>query len=142
MAEFKLVIGTKEGKCTQKEVKEADAKVFLQKKIGDKINGDDCGLAGYELEITGGSDNCGFPMRKDVQGTARKKILAVKGIGLKKRGKGIKTRKAVRGNTITALISQINLKVLKEGKEKLGAAKAEGEGDAPAAEAKPAEKKK
>jgi small subunit ribosomal protein S6e len=133
MAEFKLVIGTKEGKCTQKEVKENDAKVFLHKKIGEKVSGDDCGLAGYEFEITGGSDSCGFPMRKDVKGTARKRILAVKGVGLKKKDKGIKIRKNVCGNTISDNISQINLKVLKEGKEKLGAKKEEArEGEAPA----------
>ncbi len=142
MAEFKLVIGTKEGKCVQKEVKEADANVFLNKKIGDKISGDECGLAGYELEITGGSDNCGFPIRKDVQGAARKRILAVKGVGLKKKGKGLKIRKTVRGNLITDNISQINLKVLKEGKEKLGAAKKEEskEGEAPAEAKKEAPK--
>jgi len=141
MAEFKLVIGFKDGKCVQREAKEDTAKVLVGKKIGDKINGDDIGLAGYEFELTGGSDYCGFPMRKDVQGSARKRILAVKGIGLKKKGKGVRQRKTVCGNTVHAKISQVNLKVLKEGKEKLTVAKKEGEAEAPKAEAKPAEKK-
>lgn len=138
MANFKLVIGTKEGKCAQKEVKDVDAKAFIGKKMGDKVSGDNCGLAGYEFEITGGSDNCGFPMRKDVQGTVRKRILAVVGVGLKKAAKGIRTRKTVRGNTISDSISQINLKVLKEGKEKLIVPKPEAakEGEKPAEEKK------
>lgn len=142
MAEFKLVIGMKSGKCAQKEVKDASAKALLGKKIGDKVSGDELGLAGYEFEITGGSDYCGFPMRKDVQGAARKRILAVVGTGLKKKGKGIRQRKTVCGNTIHAKISQVNLKILKEGKEKLDTpAKAKegakpAEGEAPKAEEK------
>ncbi len=142
MAEFKLVIGFKDGKCVQREAKEDAAKALVGKKIGDKINGDDVGLAGYEFELTGGSDYCGFPMRKDVQGSARKRILAIKGVGLKKKGKGVRQRKTVCGNIVHAKISQVNLKVLKEGKEKLTEAKKEGEAkaEAPKAEAKPAPK--
>ncbi len=138
MAEFKLVIGTKSGKCVQREAKEDAAKPLIGKKIGDKISGDALGLAGYEFEVTGGSDYCGFPMRKDVQGTARKRILAISGVGLKKKAKGVRQRKTVCGNTIHAKISQVNLKVLKEGAEKLDAAKKE---DAPKEGAAPAEAK-
>lgn len=149
MAEFKIVIGTKSGKCVQKEVKDAPAKSLLGKKIGEKISGDEIGLAGYELELTGGSDYCGFPMRKDVQGTARKRILAISGVGLRKKGKGTKQRKTVCGNTVHSRISQVNLRVLKEGKEKLGeekkeerAAEVPKEGKKEGKkEAKPAEKK-
>ena len=125
MADFKVVIGTKSGQCVQKEVKEPESNSLMGKKIGDKIPGDSIGLAGYEFQISGGSDNAGFPMRKDVEGTGRRRIFAVQGVGLHKKGKGVKQRKTVCGNTIHAAISQINLKVLKEGKEKLGAAKAE-----------------
>jgi small subunit ribosomal protein S6e len=151
MAEFKVVIGMKSGKAVQREVKGEHAKALLGKKIGDKISGDAVGFAGYEFELTGGSDYCGFPMRRDVQGTARKRILAIYGTGLKKKGKGIRQRKTVAGNTVHSKISQINLKVLKEGKEKLdapakeakeGEAPAEGEKkEAPKSEEKPAEKK-
>lgn len=146
MADFKLVIGLKEGKCVQQEVKDADASVFLGLKIGDTVKGDSFGLTGYEFLITGGSDHCGFPMRKDVPGSGRKKIFAVEGIGMKKKGKGKKQRKTLCGNTVHANISQINLKVTKEGKQKLGVAPeapAEGEAaaEAPKEEAKPEEKK-
>ncbi len=115
MASFKVVIGTKEGKCLQKEVPDADAHAFLGKKIGDKIMGETLGFTGYEFEITGGSDYAGFPMRSDIPGVGRKKILAVESIGLKKISKGLRVRKTVCGNTIHPKISQVNLKITKAG---------------------------
>ena len=134
MVAFKIVIGTKDGKCVQKDVAEPDAKNLIGKKVGEVIKGELIGLTGYEFEISGGSDYAGFPMRKDVAGMGRKRILAVAGVGLKKKAKGIRVRKTVCGNTIHANISQVNLKVLKEGKEKLGAPEAK-EGEAPKEEA-------
>ncbi|MEM4268279.1 MAG: 30S ribosomal protein S6e [Candidatus Woesearchaeota archaeon] len=116
MVEFKIVIGDpKQGKSLQKVVKDDSAKPFIGLKIGDKVRGELIDLSGYEFEITGGSDNCGFPMRKDVQGSERKKIVAVKGVGFKKLGSGIRQRKTVCGNTIHAKTAQINLKVIKDG---------------------------
>ena len=121
MTTFKLVLGFNNGSCFQREVKEADADYFLGKKIGDKVQGTHFGLDGYEFLITGGSDYAGFPMRRDVDGAARKRIFAVEGIGLKKRGKGVKYRFTVAGKTVHEKTAQINLKVLKEGKEKFAA---------------------
>lgn len=130
MPQFKIVIGTKEGKCMQKELNENESQSLLDKKIGDLISGDFIGFPKYEFLITGGSDNCGFPMRNDVLGTGRKRILAVIGTtGLKgfyniKKGgkvikkkikKGIRIRKTVCGNTVHPKIVQVNLKVMKEG---------------------------
>jgi small subunit ribosomal protein S6e len=117
MVSFKLVIGSKDGKCVQKEVQEPESKALLGRKIGDAVSGDHLGFAGYEFQITGGSDYCGFPMRKDIEGFSRKKILAVEAVGLKKKAKGVRTRKTICGNTIHPKISQVNLKITKEGKE-------------------------
>ncbi len=48
MADLKLVLADpKTGKCYQREVKEAEAEVFLGKQIGEKIKGDSFGLDGY-----------------------------------------------------------------------------------------------
>lgn len=114
---FKLVISDpKSRKAYQKEV-EVDS--FLGKKLGDKVPGDLVGLSGYELEITGGSDKDGFPMRKDVEGPAKKKILITPGVGFKSKVKGIRKRRSVRGNTISKAISQINTKVIKAGSKSL-----------------------
>ena len=121
MAEFKIVIGDpKTKKSFQKVVGEADAKFFMGKKIGDKFKGESIDLTGYEFEITGGSDDSGFPMRKDVSGVMRKKILTAGGVGFISKRKGMRKRKTVAGNTIYDKTSQINVKVLKHGKKALG----------------------
>ncbi len=126
MAEIKLNIGDPKSKKTiTKAIVDNATDVFMNKKIGDKVNGDSFDLPGYEFEITGGSDNAGFPMRKDVKGTMRKKILLVSGVGLRSNVKGRKVRKSVAGNTIYAKTAQINLKVLKHGSTPLFEAKEE-----------------
>lgn len=139
MITFKVVIGTKDGKCIQKEVGEPDSKSLIGKKIGDTIKGELFGLTGYEFLITGGSDHAGFPMRKDIPGQGRKRILAVEAIGLKKARKGQRQRKTVCGNTIHSNISQINLKITQEGKMPLAAPKEEEKKEG---EATPEEDKK
>lgn len=116
MAEFKVVISDpKTGLSVQKEVKDPAAKAFLGLKIGDSIKGEAIDLHGYEFEVTGGSDFCGFPMRKDVMGVGRKKILSYSGTGVRKQEKGMLQRKTVCGNTIHAKIVQVNLKAVKAG---------------------------
>jgi len=89
-------------------------------KIGESIKGGLIGFPNYEFEITGGSDASGFPMRKDVHGPVKKRILVSrKGIGYKPTRKGEKRRKTVRGNEITFDMTLINLKVLKYGDTEL-----------------------
>ena len=75
---------------------------FEGMKIGEIIKGGLIGFPNYEFEITGGSDTSGFPIRKDVHGPVKKRILVSKrGIGYKPKRKGQKRRKTVRGNEIT-----------------------------------------
>jgi len=110
----KFVISDKE-KSYQTE---KDLGIIVGKKIGDNFNGDVIGLNGYVLEITGGSDKEGFPMRKDIEGIARKKIILIKGIGYRAE-KGKRQRKSIRGNTISQDIAQISCKVIQAGEKKL-----------------------
>ena len=131
--EYKVVMGMKDGKSYQKELKSPEADVLSKLKIGDTVSGDTLGFPGYEFQITGGSDKCGFPMRKGVQ-FARKKVYISGGVGFngkdrnnqKQNGLGI--RRTVCGEKVTSIIHQVNLKVLKEGAVPLG-------GEAPAASA-------
>lgn len=123
MVEFKLVIGDpKSKKCYQKTLNAEQSKAILGKKIGESFKGEMIDMTGYEFEITGGSDYCGFPMRKDVPGILRKKILAVTGIGMAKARNGQRQRKMIAGNTIYEKTAQINVKVVKEGKTPLAPA--------------------
>lgn len=98
-------------------------------------------LSGYELQITGGSDYCGFPMRKGILGQ-RKKITILGGIGFKGAGKGIKRRKTVCGHKIHERISQINLKVTKPGTKKLAEIFGQEKKEEPAKEKKEAAEEK
>ncbi len=126
---FKVVLGTKDGKSVQKELVGNDAENLMRKKIGEKVDGSSIGFDGYELEITGGSDKAGFPMRKGIQ-SPRKRIMIGKGVGFsgKKRGtknmshkrqKGLVKRRTVCGDMVSINTAQINLKVLKAGSKPL-----------------------
>ena len=134
MANYKIVIGNKDGKTVQKELGEDFSNSLVGKVIGDKVSGDEIGFEGYEFEITGGSDNSGSPMRKDVKGVGKSKVLCVEGTGVHKKRHGQKQRKTVCGNTLNDKISQVNLKVLKAGKTPLIEKPAEGAGDEKTAE--------
>ncbi len=83
--------------------------------IGDEFDGGILGLDGYTLKVTGGSDKNGFTMKKDVSGTRRIKSLLSAGVGYNPKGKGIKRRKTVRGNTIADDIVQVNTVVTSAG---------------------------
>jgi len=99
--------------------KEGDAQIFMGKKIRDKVDGDAIGLKGYELEITGGSDAQGFPMRGDLDVSGRKRPLVISGVGAKKKAPGVKQRKTIHGNVIDETINQLNVKIIKFGPEDL-----------------------
>jgi small subunit ribosomal protein S6e len=109
MAKIKLVIGDKSGKTKQVEVEEGNAKSLIGMKLGDTFKGETVDMTGYEFEITGGSDASGFPMRKDVEGSAKKKILIVGGVGSKPKRSGQRTRKMVAGNTVNEKTGQTPL---------------------------------
>lgn len=137
MAEFKLIIGEpKSGKCKQIVLTADQSKGMIGKKIGDSFKGEVVDITGYEFKITGGSDASGFPMRRDVNGPARKKILAVRGVGVRPGRRGQRQRKTVAGNTIFEKTSQINVVIVKSGKTDLFAEPKTEEAEAPAEEAK------
>ena len=151
MVEFKCVIGAKDGKTYQKEVKSPEADNLLKRVIGEKISGNTLGFDGYEFEITGGSDKCGFPMRKGIQ--SPRKMISIKGKGVGFSGKdrnknkqgGIIKNKTVCGEKVTKIIRQVNLKVLKEGAQSLAEEAAPAENAENKAEEKteaPVEEKK
>ena len=117
MAKIKLVINdSKKGKSYSDEV-ESDA--FIGLKINDEIKGDEFGYEGYKFKITGGSDNAGFPMRNDIEGTNKRKIFSGRTTGLKTLNGAQRIKKLVAGNTIYERTSQLNLKIIKKGKKSL-----------------------
>jgi len=125
-----LVINdSKTGKSYKKE---GDAQIYMGKKIGDIVDGSAIGMKGYELKITGGSDKDGFPMRRDIESIGRKKPLLVSGVGVKLKGKGINQRKTVHGNSVDENINQLNLIIVKAGKDSIEKALGLTQDEAPA----------
>lgn len=127
---MKIVIGTKEGKCFQKELSSQEAEALLGKTLGEEFNSEVIGITGAKFLITGGSDANGFPMRKDLP-MAGKKLLITKGTGFrgKLRGKrfgGLRVKKTVAGNIIHEKTHQLNVKTIK-GDDKVVAAFAPAE---------------
>lgn len=114
MVEFKLDIADpKAGKTYTVKIKDPQASALIGRKIGDIVDGTILGLQWKKLKITGGTDSSGFPMRPDIHGGVKKRVLLTKGIGLKKvPRKGYRKKKMVRGNTITSDIYQINMVIV------------------------------
>ena len=68
MVSFKLVLSDpKTGKSEASEVKEEGAQQLIGRKIGEVLEGSAIGLTG-KIQLTGGSDRAGFPMRGDSLG--------------------------------------------------------------------------
>lgn len=99
---------------------EADNEELIGTTIGSIIDGKQISpdFEGYELIVTGTSDKAGFPGISTIKGQALKKVILKRGIGMKDNTEGLRLRKTVRGNEISADTIQINLKVAKEGSKK------------------------
>ena len=109
MTNFKLTVSDIKGKSVTKELKDSDVNPLLGLQIGNETDAVIVGLKG-KLKITGGSDKSGVPMRQDIHGAARKRVLLTKGIGLQDTEIGQRVRKLMRGNTISEEIYQLNCK--------------------------------
>ena len=89
---FKVVINDTNpasgGRAFGIEVTGSNYNHFLGKKIGDAVDGmfvgeGDKSLSGYKLQITGGSDLTGRPMRPELAGGGSKSVLTTAGTGYK-----------------------------------------------------------
>jgi len=127
------------GRSFSVEITGSNFNHFLGKKIGDLVEGTfvgegDKALSGYKLQITGGSDQTGRPMRPELDGSGVKSVLITAGIGYKgkkyvnKNGKtyrykydGLRRRRNLRGNVISQETRQINMKVVEYGNRSLAA---------------------
>lgn len=139
MADFRIVVSdSKSTQAYQVVVSGAAANKLIGRNIGDTVSGDVVGLAGYTLRLTGGTDKDGFPMRGDLPGPARRKILIAGGVGYKPGADGVKKRKSMRGREISSDIAQINTVIVEYGQKPLSEVfvKKEEKGEAEKAEGK------
>jgi len=117
MAKFKIIVSDP-GAGTSRiiEVEEARAVPLIGRKTGEVIDGSIVDLPGHKVQISGGSDKDGFPMRPDVHGGVRRKVVLSGGVGFNPQDYGMRSRKTVRGNVVTDEIVQINMKILEKPK--------------------------
>ena len=118
MTNVKINIADPESAETKAEDND-NLEALVGQEIGNEVDGSLLGYDGYVFEITGGSDDSGFPMRKDVPGSDRKEVLITEGVGLRKNRKGNKRRRTVVGNTVNQKTAQVNLKVVEKGEQPL-----------------------
>jgi small subunit ribosomal protein S6e len=120
MADFKLVVSDpKTGKAYNVDVAGAKSNKIIGRPIGSEIEGDVAGLPGYTLAITGGTDKDGMPMRGDLPGQGRRRLLVSGGVGYHPVADGMRKRKLLRANEVTAEIVQLNAKVTAYGDKPL-----------------------
>jgi small subunit ribosomal protein S6e len=118
MAKFKVIVSDPEaGTSKVVELEEARAVPFIGKKIGETVDGAVVDLPAHKLQIRGGSDKDGVPIRPNVHGGVRRKVVLSGGTGFNPQNKGQRRRKTVRGNVITDEIVQINTKIIEKPKK-------------------------
>ncbi len=118
MAKFKVIVSDPEaGTSKVVELEEARAVPFIGRKIGETVEGAVVDLPTHKLQITGGSDKDGVPIRASVHGGVRRNVVLSGGTGFNPQHKGERRRKTVRGNVITDDIVQINTKIVEKPKK-------------------------
>ena len=118
MADFQVVVGDPgDGATHSFDVDGQDANRFVGRSIGETVDGSAVGLSGYELEVTGGSDTSGRPMREDVDGSGTAAVLLEGGVGFEPTVDGERKRVTVRGAEISDETRQINAKIVAHGEE-------------------------
>ena len=118
MAKFKIIVSDPEtGTSKIVELEETRAAPLIGRKIGESVDGAVVDLPAHKLRITGGSDRDGVPMRPNVHGGVRRKVVLSGGVGFNPQNKGERRRKTVRGNVITDEIVQINTKIIEKPKK-------------------------
>ena len=140
MAKFKIILSDPvTGKSQMIELEGSRAVPLVGRRLGEVIDGAAVGLGGHKLKITGGSDKDGFPMRPDIHGGVKTRVIITKGVGLHSTSKGERRRKTLRGSVITEEIVQINMKITEKPKK---AKKAKQPEKAETVEKKPEETEK
>ena len=94
------------------ELEDQQLRSLIGTRIGQVVDGTIAGLQGHKIKLTGGTDKDGIPMRPDVHGSAKARIVLSGGVGYKPKKKGERKRVVVRGNTVSADTTFLNFKII------------------------------
>jgi small subunit ribosomal protein S6e len=114
-----LIISDPEtGKSQKVELEDNRMGPLVGRRIGEVIDGTVADLAGHKIQLTGGTDKDGIPMRPDVHGSAKSRIILSGGVGYRPKRKGERKRVVVRGNTVSVDTTFLNFKIVEKPKGK------------------------
>jgi len=111
-----IVSDPETGKTQKVELEEGRTAPLIGRRIGDIIDGAIANFPGHKLQFTGGCDKDGIPMRTDVHGGVKARIILSGGVGYKPRKQGERKKKTIRGNTVTAETRFLNFKIVEKPK--------------------------
>jgi small subunit ribosomal protein S6e len=114
MAKFKVIVSDPAtGTSKVVELEEARATPLIGRKIGEVIDGAIVDLPAHKVQLVGGSDKDGVPMRPSVHGGVRRHVVLSGGVGFNPKNRGERKRKTVRGDEIV----QVNAKIVEKPKK-------------------------
>jgi small subunit ribosomal protein S6e len=127
-----IVSNPADGTSQRVELDDQQLRAFYGTRIGQVVEGAVAGMQGYKIKLTGGTDKDGIPMRPDVHGSAKARVILSGGVGYKPKNGGEKKRKVVRGNTVSVETTFLNFAIVEtpKGRKKVKKEPAEAEASA------------
>ena len=113
-----IVSNPADGTSQRIELDDQQIRALYGTRIGQVVEGAVAEMQGYKLKFTGGTDKDGIPMRPDVHGSAKARVVLSSGVGYKPKNKGEKKRKVVRGNTVSAETIFLNFTIVEAPKKR------------------------
>lgn len=126
-----MISDPKTGKTQKVEVEDSRLSPLLGKRIGEVIDGTIANLPGKKIQLTGGCDKDGIPMRPDLHGGVKKYVLLSEGVGYNPERRGERKRKILRGNTVTLEILFLNFRIVETVEKKAKPSQTEGRAKSP-----------
>jgi len=112
-----LIVSDPETGTSQKvEIEDRRMSPLIGRRIGEVLDGTLANLPGHKIQLTGGCDKDGVPMRPDVHGGAKAQVVLSSGVGFRPRDSGERRRKTVRGNTVNVDTIFLNFKIVEKPK--------------------------
>lgn len=112
-----LIVSDPETGTSQRvELEDERMSSLIGRRIGEVIDGTIADLPGHRIQLTGGTDRDGIPMRPDVHGGAKSNIILSGGVGYTPKKRGERKRVLVRGNTVSDDTAFLNFKIVEKPK--------------------------
>ena len=110
-----IIISDPDTGTTQKvELEDTRMMSLIGRRIGEVLDGSVANLQGFRIQLTGGCDKDGIPMRPDVHGGVKARVVLSGGVGYKPKNPGERRRVTVRGNTVTTDTTFLNFKIIEK----------------------------